>query len=1056
MLVSDADLLRSLASTFPRDGSLAVAFAHAMDTYSARPCLGWRVRDEFVWCSYASFARSSRRVAAALALRVRPGARIGIMGTNCCSWYLADFGCLWAGVASVPLSKAWDQTVLEAMLAHTACELVFCSHEYLPRLRRAASSSTVSGRLRVLVHFATGIDGGEVPSHSGGIELGAASTDAPTPRSASGKGACDVLSLADFIATSAEGSVAPVARPPEAVHTILHTSGTTGLPKGVVYSDRLWLANMAEYDGLQVGFSYMPLAFITDRHTAYTTLWNGGRLGISTPAAPAGADAASAEAVERQLFGDLLVVKPTVLKGVPRFFEQVYDASKMVHDKSLKILGGKVRILCCGAGAISTACAAYFRERCTTAEGEPVAFLELYGATECGNLACNRRLQPHVEWKVLPVDGDHGGGTDDVLMGEFVVKTGAMMFSGYFGDEARTRSAFTDDGYYKTGDVVRLTLAKTPLTPPLVEVIGRAKSSIKLGNGKWVHPEELEDLYRGATGVNHVFLHGDSSHTHLVAVVDASDDGNADALVSAFAQLARAACKPSHEHVAAVVRAEAPFSTAAGTLNGTGKLVRPKLRALYGGQLSAALSECELNSSFSTLEHSASFSEQGGTSLQAARIAQLYVNLGVPLQHAIKVLLSSASVGAAKTELKQAASLEQHEPEADCRLRPLPPPVTRADDALPDATRVLLTGATGFVGSFVLAELLARGCRVACLVRANNDVEAMQRTHHALLSTRRWKSEWREQLSVHCGSLGADMLGLGSVERWCALADSVHTCIHCGAVVDLTRSYGHHFAANVQGTLEVIRLCEYAKARMLFVSTTDVLPESNHPEVPMRVADVRQAAERGGYAASKAVGEVLVAAAAQQGDLAGGCVIARLGMVAGCSETGTCAPTDFVSRLLVGIADTGCFPETDGEVHTMVHSLPVDVAARALVDLAEHCRHDGNDGPHAALVNIVSGAPPQSMAALRSSLVAFGPPFDPLPVVPYAEWMRRVRADAALSLWPAFSWAAKLEAFPRFNQRCPSVSALSTCVSESTAEAIRRGFDEPALHRMLANLLGEE
>ena len=61
MLVSDADLLRSLASTFPRDGSLAVAFAHAMDTYSARPCLGWRVRDEFVWCSYASFARSSRQ-----------------------------------------------------------------------------------------------------------------------------------------------------------------------------------------------------------------------------------------------------------------------------------------------------------------------------------------------------------------------------------------------------------------------------------------------------------------------------------------------------------------------------------------------------------------------------------------------------------------------------------------------------------------------------------------------------------------------------------------------------------------------------------------------------------------------------------------------------------------------------------------------------------------------------------------------------------------------------------------------------------------------------------
>ena len=44
---------------------------------------------------------------------------------------------------------------------------------------------------------------------------------------------------------------------------------------------------MATYDGLQVGFSYMPLAFITDRHTVYTTLWNGGRVGIATPAGDA-------------------------------------------------------------------------------------------------------------------------------------------------------------------------------------------------------------------------------------------------------------------------------------------------------------------------------------------------------------------------------------------------------------------------------------------------------------------------------------------------------------------------------------------------------------------------------------------------------------------------------------------------------------------------------------------------------------------------------------------------------------------------------------------------
>ena len=55
----------------------------------------------------------------------------------------------------------------------------------------------------------------------------------------------------------------------------------------------------------------------------------------------------------------------------------------------------------------------------------------------------------------------------------------------------------------------------------LVDVLGRAKSGLKLANGKWVHPETLEDLYRGAAGVRRLYVHGDAAHAHLVAVVEA-------------------------------------------------------------------------------------------------------------------------------------------------------------------------------------------------------------------------------------------------------------------------------------------------------------------------------------------------------------------------------------------------------------------------------------------------------------------------------------------------------------------------------------------------------
>ena len=117
-------------------------------------------------------------------------------------------------------------------------------------------------------------------------------------------------------------------------------------------------------------------------------------------------------------------------------------------------------------------------------------FLELYGCTECGNLALNRQLLPHVEWRLLPLEGD---GAETARVGEFVVKTGKMMFAGYHGRPALTAAAFTADGFYRTGDVVRVRTAADGAT--LVDVLGRAKSSLKLANGKWVHPETLEDLY---------------------------------------------------------------------------------------------------------------------------------------------------------------------------------------------------------------------------------------------------------------------------------------------------------------------------------------------------------------------------------------------------------------------------------------------------------------------------------------------------------------------------------------------------------------------------------
>jgi len=80
---------------------------------------------------------------------------------------------------------------------------------------------------------------------------------------------------------------------------------------------------------------------------------------------------------------------------------------------------------------------------------------------------------------------------------------------------------------------------------------------------------------------------------------------------------------------------------------------------------------------------------------------------------------------------------------------------------------------------------------------------------------------------------------------------------------------------------------------------------------------------------------------------------------------GSCNETDFISRLLVGLAAVRAFPETDPARHTMVQSVPVDVTAAALCDLC------APRGPRRGeVLHVVSGAPPQPMASLRQALLA--------------------------------------------------------------------------------------
>lgn len=669
----------------------------------------------------------------------------------------------------------------------------------------------------------------------------------------------------------------------------------------------------------------------------------------------------------------------------------------------------------------------------------------------------NRVLRPHVEYRLRPVEGAPEP-TDGAEIGELLCKTGDYMFEGYYRDDARTRAAFTEDGFYKTGDVVRITTR--PNGTQHVEVIGRAKTSIKLGNGRWVFPESLEDTYRQVHGVQQIMLHGTSQHDTLVAIVDAKRDGvSADTLVDdlklAFKQVAVNAKLEPYETIAAVVLTSSPMCREDKTLNATGKVHRGTLRALYNDEIEACWRKLDAASAEATLETMsplASFGAQGGTSLQASKIAALYRTLGVPINWTIRLLLDDDKpVERVVNELSRIASGDRVNPFDDLSLQDDFPDVQDvvSDSIGPDHAVVLLTGATGLLGPFLLAEVLetTHDTTVICLVRAPNSATALQRVQDGLVKIGRHNPESYGRIQVVCGRLDHPRLGLLDHE-WVQLQQNVTHIIHSGAKVDLQSGYSKHRNANVLGTNDVLHLAMAAnrRPRVLLVSTSDVVTEESgkSEEFLSRDAMVEALDQLGGYAASKLVAEGLVRAAADRGV---DCCVGRLGMVASDTISGVCNPRDFGFRLILGMAHARAFPETEA-VHTMVHQFPVDTAAAVLVQVAM--------SKEQGVVHVASSAPPITMTELAASLRRFGSPFVDLPTVPFNEWVERVEQDAQVSLMPVLHGLDKNGEFPRFNSRPFAVKRILNIVNDDTRAQLAAGYTEDHLHKALDYIMSEE
>ncbi|MCC2591494.1 AMP-dependent synthetase/ligase [Chryseobacterium sp. MFBS3-17] len=316
----------------------------------------------------------------------------------------------------------------------------------------------------------------------------------------------------------------------EDLATIIYTSGTTGKPKGVMLTHQNIVSNVLasdhriprrrglDYKDVKV-LSFLPICHIFERMLFYLFQFNGFSIYF-------------AESIEK-MGENVKEVKPHYMSVVPRLIEKVYDkiydkgtssgglktkiflwalginkkktkigkpstlseiiADKLVFSKWRDGLGGNIVTLVSGSAALSERLNKMFQNA-----GIPI--LEGYGLTETSPvISVNSVDRMKVGTVGHPLDNLDVKIQED---GEITVK-GPSVFKGYFKNEEMTSEAFTEDGYFRTGDIGHID------NEGFLKITDRKKEMFKTSGGKYIAPQVIENQAKASKFIEQIMVVGD-------------------------------------------------------------------------------------------------------------------------------------------------------------------------------------------------------------------------------------------------------------------------------------------------------------------------------------------------------------------------------------------------------------------------------------------------------------------------------------------------------------------------------------------------------------------
>ena len=471
--------------------------------------LNYKSNGHWVSISSDEMLQRVKHIAAGLhAIGADRGDRVALLSESRVEWTLTDAGCIFAGMIDVPIYPTLTPPQVRYILNDSgACILVLANRAKYDEIKEALGECP---EVKHVIFFdPQGVTGAEgltlAQLEEQGREL-----EQREP------------GYVDRLAAEAK---------PDDLATIIYTSGTTGEPKGVMLTHSNLVTNLIDSSGhLSFGehdtaLSVLPLSHVFERQAMYMYLHQGMAVYFAESLQTVGPN--------------LREVHPTVLVGVPRIFEKIYQrireraaetgwiasallawsvsvakdyaklviahqplpaflrfkhgiASKLVFSKWQRAFGGRMRLLVSGGAALP-------EELSYIYIGAGIPIVQGYGLTETSPVITTSRMEdnrvgtvgkaiPNVEIRIA----------ED---GEIEVR-GPNIMRGYYNKPEETRAVFTTDGWFKTGDIGTLD------QDGFLRITDRKKELFKTSGGKYISPQPIEQAIKASRFVNQVVLIG--------------------------------------------------------------------------------------------------------------------------------------------------------------------------------------------------------------------------------------------------------------------------------------------------------------------------------------------------------------------------------------------------------------------------------------------------------------------------------------------------------------------------------------------------------------------